>query len=79
MRTTPYHFTKTEAAPEPNETPAAEPVKETPAPAAPTAPQPPKKTFLQQYGWLLAIVAVIAAIWFFMKYKIVSKAAAVVA
>jgi len=60
---------KVEAAAQPE---AATPAKEQPAPAA-AAPG-----FFEQYKWVLLIVAVLAAAFFFWKYKIVPKVPAIV-
>jgi carbohydrate-binding DOMON domain-containing protein len=61
------------------------PVTEKTAEAKPETAAPPQqpapvveKTWLQKYGWLLAIVIILAALIFFWKFKIVSKAAALI-
>jgi hypothetical protein len=79
MRTKPFTAPRVETAYEEKET-----APEQPAPAqeatAPGTPEPPKveKTFFQKYGIILLIIAAAATIYFFMKYKIVPKVAAIV-
>jgi len=59
--------------------PAAEAKPETTAPAQPATDNRQPATALQKYGWLIVVALLLAAAWFFNKYKLVPKIAIPVA